>query len=249
MNETNIATSSIEKGLDIAKELLSKLISPSIEEIGLLVADNIKLFRFKNQVKILNKAQKYISDKGISIKQIPVKILVPLLENASLEEEEELQEKWSNMICNMADSETNLTNHVFPYILGQISKEEFYGLEKLNIRENEHWTDWEKLRKIEESGGLLSFAERKIKDKLKNNNEEGFYAGLDDYELENLIRLGLIRKLPPKITIEEFKTGGWDNDSKEEYHNLKAEYDTYSSYHRITELGSQFVKICSLNKN
>lgn len=247
MDETEIKALAIEKGFELAKDFLGKIISPSVEEIGLLMADNIRYFRFKNQIKILNKAQNYIAEKGISIKQIPVKILVPLLENASLEEDEELQDKWSNMICNMIDSESNFTNNVFPYILGQISNEEFSALINLHKQEDEHWTQWKRLHDIKEAGGLMSLEDGKIKEKLKNDDEEGFYIGIDDFEFENLIRLGLMRKLPPKIKIEEFKTGGHTFESNEEYHNLKAEYDSYSSYYRITELGNQFVRICSLN--
>lgn len=249
MKEINIKSSTIEKGLELAKEFLGKLIGPTVEEMGLLISDNIKYFRFKNQIKILNKAQKYIESKNISTKQIPVKILVPLLENASLEKDEELQDKWANMISNMADSESNLQNHVFPYILGQISIEEFKGLEELDEKEKSHWEKWKKINRLEKEGKLLNLENRKTKKELKSDDEEGFHISLEEFELANLIRLGLIKKLPPKIKIQEFKTGGRTFDSSEKWHNINAEYEPYSSYHRITELGSQFIEICSKNKN
>ena len=119
--ELNIKSSTIEKGIELAKEFLGKLISPTIEEVGLLMADNIKYIRFKNQVNIALRAKKYIEDRCLTLKQVPIKILVPLLENASLEEDERLQQNWAHMIGNMADSETNLQNQIFPYILNQIS--------------------------------------------------------------------------------------------------------------------------------
>jgi hypothetical protein len=34
MNELNIKSSTVEKGLDLAKELMSKLLGPAINEIG-----------------------------------------------------------------------------------------------------------------------------------------------------------------------------------------------------------------------
>jgi hypothetical protein len=49
----------IEEGIAVAKNFLQKLINPPLEELGLLIADNIKLWRFKNQVKILTKAEEY----------------------------------------------------------------------------------------------------------------------------------------------------------------------------------------------
>src|SRR5688500_4034060 len=96
--DINIKSSTIEKGLELAKEFLGKLISPIIEEVGLLISDNIKFLRFKNQVKILLKAKDYVEKRNISIKEIPIKILVPLLEKASLEDNEPLQEKWAKML-------------------------------------------------------------------------------------------------------------------------------------------------------
>ena len=74
----NIQSTTIEKGLDLAKDFLGKLISPTIEEIGLLAADQIKYIRFKNQVKILLKARTYVNEKNINIIEVPIKILVPL---------------------------------------------------------------------------------------------------------------------------------------------------------------------------
>ncbi|WP_299761832.1 Abi-alpha family protein [uncultured Dokdonia sp.] len=248
MKDINIKSSTIEKGLELAKEFLGKLLGPSFEEVGLLVSENIKYFRFKNQIRILNKAQKYIESRNISTKQIPVKILVPLLENASLEENENLQDKWANMISNMADSESNLQNHVFPYILGQISIEEFTGLEKLHENEKHHFILFQRINNRKKSGELLNLEDNKIKNELENNEEEGFYVSLEEYELANLIRLGLIKKLPPKIYIEEFKTGGSGFGSTENWHKIKAKYEPHSSYHRITELGNQFIQLCSKTK-
>jgi hypothetical protein len=249
MSEVNIKSTTIEKGLELAKEFLGKLIGPSIDEMGLLISDNIKFYRFKNQIKILNKAQRYIEKKGIDSQEIPIKILVPLLENASLEEDTELQFKWANMIGNMADSETNIQNNVFPYILGQISNEEYQSLEELNKKEEEHWQIWRTLYDKEKKKIELTKDDYKLKTKLKSNDEEGFLVSIEEYELSNLIRLGLIKELPPKITIEEFRTGSSENIYGEEWHNIRAEYEPHSSYHRITELGSQFIKICSEKKS
>ena len=127
-NEFNIKSSTIEKGLDLVKDFVDKLISPTVSEIGLLLADNVKYLCGKNQVNILLKAKAYVEKNKIDIKQVPLKILVPFLENASLEEDETLQDKWAIMLANMASSETNLHNQIFPYILSQMSIEEFNGL-------------------------------------------------------------------------------------------------------------------------
>jgi len=40
-----------------------------------------------------------------------------------------MQDKWAILLSNLVDSEQNIENHVFPYILSQLSKSEFDALE------------------------------------------------------------------------------------------------------------------------
>jgi hypothetical protein len=131
IKKIDISSTAVEKGLDIAKGFADKLVLPSIEELGLLVKDQISYWRFKNQIKILNKAKTLCEKNNVSIKSIPPKILCPYLENASLEDDDELQDKWAALLVNMVDSRLNIQNHVFPYILSQLSKDEFNLLESV----------------------------------------------------------------------------------------------------------------------
>ncbi|KAA2215671.1 hypothetical protein [Chryseobacterium sediminis] len=68
-NKFDIKSTTIEKGLEIAKDFVDKLIMPSIEETGLLVKDHITMWRFKNQVKMLNKAKDYCEKHNIKSKK------------------------------------------------------------------------------------------------------------------------------------------------------------------------------------
>lgn len=131
MNKIDITSTAIEKGIDLAKDFLDKLIAPAIEETGLLLKDKVTLWKFKNQVKILNKAKVYCEKNDITTKVVSLKLLCPLLDSAALEEDELLQDKWAILLSNLVDSAQNIENHVFPYILGQISTNEFQLLEKV----------------------------------------------------------------------------------------------------------------------
>jgi hypothetical protein len=42
----------LDKIAEAAKDFLQKVITPPLEELGLLAADRIKLWRFKNQIEI-----------------------------------------------------------------------------------------------------------------------------------------------------------------------------------------------------
>jgi hypothetical protein len=127
----NITSTAIEKGIDVAKDFLDKLIMPAIEETGLLLRDKVTLWKFKNQVTMLNKAKLFCEKNNISTKQISLKLLCPLLDYSGIEEDEVLQDKWAILLSNMVDSDQNIENHVFPYILSQLSTNEFLVLEKV----------------------------------------------------------------------------------------------------------------------
>lgn len=125
----------IEEGFEVAKSFLKKLINPPLEELGLFVADNIKYWRFKNQIKILKKAEEYVRNNNIEIKQIPLKVLIPLLEGASLEEDNDLRDKWSALLVNYADKNKNINCSVYPSILNQLSSNEARCLNEMLERE------------------------------------------------------------------------------------------------------------------
>lgn len=127
----DVTSTAIEKSLDLVKGFLEKLTGAAIEETGLLFADNIKLIRFKNQLKILGKAQKIVADSGINIKQISLKALVPLLEYSSLEDDETLQNKWTNLLVNFVDSNEKYESTIFPFILNQLSSDEVIELDDI----------------------------------------------------------------------------------------------------------------------
>jgi hypothetical protein len=117
-----------ERILDVAKEFLEKLIMPTVEETGLLISEQISRFRFNNQLKTLVKAREKCINNGINPKTIPFKLLCPLLEGASFEDDNEMQDVWASLLANLVDSEQNIQNHIFPYLLSQISKQEWVAI-------------------------------------------------------------------------------------------------------------------------
>lgn len=168
--KVDVSSTAIEKGIDIAKSFVDKLVLPPIEELGLLVRDQISYWRFNNQIKILNKAKYICEQHGICVKAIPPKLLCPYLENASLEDDDELQDKWATLLVNMVDSQQNIQNHVFPYILSQLSKDEFNLLESVLIEKEKRVSELEN----ELSGFLTNRTgiEGELKSKLAELNQK-----------------------------------------------------------------------------
>jgi len=287
-NKIDSISRAIEKGVDLAKDFLDKLIIPSVEETGLLLKDKITMWRFNNQVKMLIKAKETCEKHGINPKTVSLKILCPLLEYAGLEENDILQDKWANLLTNMVDSSQNIENHVFPYLLSQVSVDEFMmvevaykmRIERVNKLESElheflinkptiekelkdqfsqldkelknekekrpynyetQRKKWDKEKELRE----LESKERNLKNSIKL--PELIPAGeLKNYEVSNLVRLGIIKNIPrPYAYIGEHRI---QNNPDSEYlylQDLEITVDAEEDDLILTELGELFIAACN----
>lgn len=248
--DIKVSPENINNIIDKLSSFIGSIVSPGAKEIGLLFEDKVRSRRVLNQVQILLKVKNYVEERGLKISAVPLKILVPLLEHGSLEEEEELQDLWAKMLTNMLDTDANFQNHVFPYILSQISLEDFNQLNILlkNERELSKLEDEEREMTEKHRWEHLNKELGILRAKLYAQQQDGF--DISSPECDNLERLGLCRRQPPKVYIPEFKTGGESVDygglTKETWHSLEAEYDTEERGFRITTLGLLFLNACEL---
>jgi hypothetical protein len=113
-------------------EFLEKIVNPPLEELGELLADKVRFWRFKNQVDIILQAQHFLEQKGIRPKKIPLKTLAPLLENGSWEEDPYMRTKWAALLANAADPSSSYDIHSsYVEILNQLSPLEAKILDKM----------------------------------------------------------------------------------------------------------------------
>ena len=121
--------------LEKSEELLKTLFGPSFNELGGLKTSQVKLRRFNNQIKIFSKAQEKLKQNKINPKQVSLKVLAPLIEYSSLEEEESLQEKWSNLTAHILAGDQEIVFHQNCIaILNKLSTEEANLLDTLHER-------------------------------------------------------------------------------------------------------------------
>lgn len=271
----NLESKTVEKGLEAAKGFLSKLISPALEETGLMIKDQVAAIRFRNQIKLLNKTKLVCEKNNISPKAIPLKLLYPLLENASLEEDEILQDKWAILLSNLVDSKQNVENHVFPFLLSQISRHEFEAVEEVV-------TDYLKsINKNISALNLFNSKYQKVLDDLKNernqipNNdfakrseiskkineletEKKSYmiqisksATINEYEFQsfeiyNLIRLGILVSIPLQSVYMPKHTAQIDTYSDSvELMDVDIQIENNGFEYNVSELGIMFFKACT----
>jgi hypothetical protein len=72
-----------------------------LAEIGDLFSDKVRFLRFKSAAKTLNRAAEIAEENGIAPKAIPMKFLVPFIEDCSLEDENSpFIEQWAALLAS-----------------------------------------------------------------------------------------------------------------------------------------------------
>lgn len=105
----------LELGRDVAKIaagsipftiVAKRMLGPAADEIAEAWRDSVRTYRFGRQLKLIKKAEKMASDAGFTPEAVPIKLLFPLLEGASLEENEELHSMWAALLANASNPST-----------------------------------------------------------------------------------------------------------------------------------------------
>ena len=196
---------------------LKRVAGPAAEEFGFLLQDKVRLYRFKNQLRMLEKAEKWTAAMGKPASAVPLRLLVPLLEGAALEDEPPLADMWAALLARAATSEgKQAVLPSFPTILRQLSPADAAMLDAL--------ARWRPDPLGRDQWGpevdLLSTL-----------------SGLEDRSevelvLDNLSGLGLIERRPSFFSVIG------DDGKKKEMMTTKRAY-------RLTTLGRHFVVSCS----
>src|SRR6266496_2812595 len=77
-------------------DLLQSLFGPAAEEAGLMLKDHVKVFRAERQLRLYERTVRLFQKMGVSPQRVSLRLLFPIVENASLEESDQLQDRWAN---------------------------------------------------------------------------------------------------------------------------------------------------------
>lgn len=163
-----------------------KILGPASSEAGEILADNVKFIRWKNTLKILEKAQKEMEIRGIQPKEVPLKILLPILEGASLESEDEnLQDKWANLLTSAASG--NSSRPSYPKILSELVQSEAQILDYLYAVELKIAERKVELKKIDqEHGDFNNSNDRTLLRKKRQEVMDSFAIPRDGFRLSKI---------------------------------------------------------------
>ena len=126
-----------KSGIDASREFggfISRFISGPLEQGIGIFEDKLKYMRWERQVAIMDKVNRKMAERGLDgpTQTVPLKITIPLLQAASMEDEDDLQELWANLLVNAADKESEIEpRHAYISLLKDLTNFDAQILEKL----------------------------------------------------------------------------------------------------------------------
>lgn len=85
-----------------AASLMKTMCEPVAKELGKIGGDTISVIRARYLDDVLNRASKKIEDRGITAGNVAPKLLLPILESASLEDDDWMKDRWADLIATAA---------------------------------------------------------------------------------------------------------------------------------------------------
>jgi hypothetical protein len=116
--------------VDKAADILHKLAGPMAEEFGAMLGDKVRVYRVKNLVATMQKTERILRDVGLPPNAVPPRLLLPIIENSSVEVNETLQEMWAGLLAT-ASQQTDSVSPSFVETLKQLTPDEARHLEKV----------------------------------------------------------------------------------------------------------------------
>jgi hypothetical protein len=207
---TALAAKSGEAAVEVAKEeakgFLKQLFGPSAEAIGEDLALRHRERLFNNLVEVLSRAKKRLKAKSVTVHELPLKILHPLLESASLEEDPEIQEMWANLVAGVATDGKELFYSAYIQILKQLSTEEARFLNLLYDQLQARMTEYTNLPPEKQGrndptsrlGTFEDFHKLFVEANQIDEPEKGDFVMVTRLSLGNLCRLGVLNPVRPE---------------------------------------------------
>ncbi len=101
------------KTIDAAQslgEFVGKFIGGPLTQASGIVEDKLKYLRWERQVRLMQRSQQFLREMGLEVpsRRIPLNVAIPLLQAASMEEDDELQDIWAKLLVNAANANSGV---------------------------------------------------------------------------------------------------------------------------------------------
>jgi len=224
---------SVKQTFASVQDIVTRLTGSAATQVGLTLEDFFRVVRFKNAVRLLEDVKEFAAKHDLKLNAVAPSLLFPILDAASLQDDDYLHQQWVALLANVAASPDSV-HPSFIEVLRQLTPKEAKLLNELYDS-----CAGKRDRKVQPWVGSITWAERQRRTAAGENPEEQF---------QNLIRLGLIeteyqlddRKIKVKFPTRSgvFATGGRGAKI-----DAKLDSDDY-----LTDFAMRFVKACRAPK-
>jgi hypothetical protein len=135
---TEAAANASKEAIKASRELGHFIRGPVGEVVGMF-EDHLKVVRFERQVRLWNRVRHFLTQRGMDTptRRIAPNIGLPLLENATLEEDDDLQDVWARLLVNGADANSGIEpRRAFVSVLAEMSALDVRNLAQIELATN-----------------------------------------------------------------------------------------------------------------
>jgi hypothetical protein len=107
----------------VLADFVGRVLGPAVDELGQVVADPVRDYRerrVKRAQELFLAAAEQVERCGQAAKAVPGRVLMPILDHGSLEDDDELREKWVNLLAAAAVRPASIPP-AFATILSELS--------------------------------------------------------------------------------------------------------------------------------
>lgn len=216
---------------------LARVLGEPIETAVGMVSDKLKFMRFERAIRLANRYNEIRAQRGLNSSEQPVppKIALPAIEQASLEENDDLQDLWANLLTSAHDpSLNNVVRSAFVDILKQM---EIVDVHVLNFvysdilkRNIPHAEEWKTKHRRDVCLDPVKYSVRGYNVRQALGIPDSVY----ERSVDNLVRVRCLA-----LYVEEVDIPG---DDSGEVASLVHDYEQIT----ITSLGWSFVRACTM---
>lgn len=227
-SDAELVKASLDAAFGPVKDIANRLFGPVADQLGAVLANPMRVFQFQQSVRLLQKVKRICAEAGIDPKAVPLKTLLPILENASVEQEEDLHDRWANLLAHAGGSDD--VHPAFPDILRHLSGSDVKFLDALCETPVSH------LDSVVSTS--VPADERLMWNDLRELWDQRIGSGTDfDFavSLDNLLRLNLLtRSIRSTDEPKQYSSGA----------GVLPAIDFFA----VTSLGFRFVLVCRTPK-
>lgn len=237
-------------GIEATEKLggfVSRIIGEPLDEVVGILTDKLKYFRWTRRIRLTDRANEFLRERNIEkeLRKVSPKIALPIIENGSMEENDELQDLWAKLICSAIDPNSEEVRVAFIDILKQL---EVIDAHILNYIYQQSFTANEVVKRkthrlINRRGWVIKCENYPISNRIIMN-----IVNIDEISyresIDNLIR---VRCLAPYISDEKSNVLSGERDAFSTRMKRKTlKYNIVHDYEKvcITPLGLRFAESC-----